>query len=92
MLIAALPRGSATRNAAIGEADDWGVREHLAADQIDATFMLAWITAGNKKNPKPDPVPRPGSAHPNVNRRTALSGREIERRLLERRRRREERA
>lgn len=89
VLIEQLPRGSQTRNAVLGEDQDWSMGDHLVANVIDAVFMLAWVTAGNKKNPKPDPIARPGAAA--ASRRTSLTGREIERRLLEQRQRMERR-
>lgn len=88
MLISRLPRGSATRAEVLGgEENDWTISNHLAADQIDATLMLTWVTAGSKKNPRPDPIPRPGRVTAR-DRRTDLTGTEIERRLLEQRERR----
>lgn len=88
VLIRHLPRDSATRNETLGEFQDWSRADHLTASVIDALLMLSWVTAGNKKARKPDPVTRPGAA---LSRRTSLPGPEIEHRLLEQRRRRERR-
>lgn len=87
VLIRHLPRDSATRNETIGEFQDWSRADHLTASVIDALLLLSWVTAGNKKARKPDPVMRPGAP----SRRTTLTGPEIKARLLAQRRRRERR-
>lgn len=64
VLVAALPRESATVRAHVGEAAEWGHVEHLLAAAVDVLQQANWQRAGNRNAPKPQPLRRPGQAQP----------------------------
>lgn len=39
---------------------DWGLTEHLLAGVLDQLRVADWRSIGDKRNPFPDPIPRPG--------------------------------
>lgn len=61
MIVANLPRTSATAHAMFGERVEWGPTEYLLADLIDVVQIGNWQRQGKKGAPKPKPVPRPGA-------------------------------
>ena len=54
--------GSAVFHEIAGDAGDWGPLENIAATQLDVLNTIAWLNSDTKKNPKPQPVKRPGAA------------------------------
>jgi hypothetical protein len=66
-----------------GEAADWRITDHLLAGVWDALNVANWqrAAAGNKKVPRPEPIPRPGESRQRLNRA------ELHARLLDHRRR-----
>lgn len=84
VLVRQLPREARTVRAQYGAEADWGQVEHLLAGALDLLAEANWQRAGDKKQPHPKPVPRPGERT-----RTKLSTTELRDRLLEQRRRRE---
>lgn len=59
-LIRHLPRDAATKREVAGDVTAWGETEHLLALAIDTLNVANWQRAGDKRNPRPRPVPRPG--------------------------------
>jgi hypothetical protein len=70
-----LPADSATAEAIHGAG--WSTTEHLLALIADQLAAANWQRAGDKTKPRPQPLPRPGEQ-----RGLAMSGAEIQRRLL----------
>lgn len=62
VLIAYLPRDSATVREVHGEKVAWGPTEHLLASAVDLLAAGVWQRGGDKKAKRPQPVPRPGEA------------------------------
>jgi hypothetical protein len=65
-LLSGLPRGSALHIATEGESATWGTNDYLMANAVDHLAAANWlfVQANSKKgakNPRPDPVQRPGS-------------------------------
>lgn len=79
MLVRHLPPGSATERARRGEAGEWGYLEHLLADVRDLLRAANWQRSGDKKIPRPTPLPRPGDPE----RVARLSPAEVRARLLD---------
>ncbi|MFH5879756.1 hypothetical protein [Arthrobacter sp. NA-172] len=65
------PRGSALSRAMNGEADMWGLSEHLLAAAVDVLAAGNWQRAGDERAKRPELLPRPG-----VNKR-GLDGEQI---------------
>lgn len=61
MLVRHLPPGSATAHAQESPAE-WGHTEHLLADVRELLRAANWQRGGDKKRPRPKPIPRPGEA------------------------------
>jgi hypothetical protein len=61
VLVRHLPLDSATALAVNGDAAAWGITEHLLAAAVDALNAANWQRAGDKKLPRPKPIPRPGT-------------------------------
>lgn len=69
MLIEQLPRDSALVRAQLGaDRAEWDLTPMLLAAIADALHVANWQRAGNKKNPKPKQIPRPGVASAPVER------------------------
>ncbi|MDF9814603.1 hypothetical protein M2266_003834 [Streptomyces sp. SPB162] len=72
MLVAHLPRDSATLRELHGEAADWSVTDYLLAAAVDhlaeSNWMFATVNRDEDTDPLefPKPVPRPGGAQPAV--------------------------
>lgn len=81
-LIQHLPPDAATVAAVSGPAAQWGSTEYLLALVVDALNVGNWQRIGDKKAPKPTPLPRPGEPDRRSRRRTKLSKDEVHRRLL----------
>ncbi|GAA3473884.1 hypothetical protein GCM10018965_084370 [Nonomuraea roseola] len=65
-LLSGLPRGSALHIATEGDAATWSTSDYLLANAVDYLAIGNWlfVSANSKKgarNPRPEPVPRPGS-------------------------------
>lgn len=59
-IVANLPQGSATTRAVLGVDAPWHVDTYLLAALVDLTAGANWQRAGNKRAPRPKPLPRPG--------------------------------
>lgn len=59
VLVAALPRESATARAQHGEAVEWSSADYLLAAIYDVLAAGNWQRGGGK-GPRPKPIPRPG--------------------------------
>lgn len=44
-----------------GEADLWGLSEHLLAGAVDLLALGNWQRGGDERAKRPDPLPRPGA-------------------------------
>jgi hypothetical protein len=82
VLVRQLPRESALSLAVNGPAATWATTDHLLAVCADRLGQMLWIAAGTRKNPKPQPVPRP------EHRSTSWQREQMAQRLLEQQRRR----
>lgn len=61
-LLEQLPWDSATVRSIHGEIAIWGSVEHLLAMAVDALRMANWQRSSDKKIPRPEPIPRPGTS------------------------------
>jgi hypothetical protein len=59
VLLAGLPRESATAREVGGADLEWGLAEQLMAGMFDALQVANWQRTGNRRN-RPKPIPRPG--------------------------------
>lgn len=87
-LLEQLPWDSATVRSIHGDIAIWGSVEHLLAMAVDALRMANWQRSGEKKIPRPEPIPRPGStAHrPRLSQaQTSARLRDLQRRSARRR-------
>lgn len=67
----------------LGAEADWGSVEHLTAAVIDLLRVGNWQRAGNKRAPRPKPIPRPGEGRPGEERigGDAMTPEELNKRL-----------
>ena len=63
----------------------WTVDQHLLASIVDLLAAANWQRAGNRKNPRPKPLPRPGqkTRHPITRKPRPRSIEEIDRIMAE---------
>lgn len=61
-LISALPLDAATHRALHGETARWTLTDHLLAGITDVLNVISWQLGGDRRVPRPRPLPRPGVA------------------------------
>lgn len=69
-----------------GDAVAWGATEHLLATAIDVLAAANWQRGGDKKAPRPKPLPRPGKVIAGTRSRDELRDRLLDLRERDRRR------